>query len=191
MLKIADGRGDIMGYKPYTEEEIKKHSEIVQKGIDEDNKKQEEKARLLKKIEEREKAEKGASGGSSSAEPFSLSPSIKNDMFDSTVEKFASPSTLEKVGDAMQTSASKPKSSSDILALGRGPINYEGAVKVDSVDDILRNDLNSASAYGNIDKYENRDLGVGNKGYLSTRRSLGKIEGKQLPIISRRTRKAR
>ena len=45
------------------------------------------------------------------------------------------------------------------------------------MDDILRNDWNSASAYGNIGKYENRDLGVGNKGYLSTRRSLGKIEG--------------
>ena len=106
----------------------------------------------------------GASGSSSSAEPFSLSPSLKGEMFDSTVEKFATPWTLKKIGDAMQSTASKPKSSSDILALGRGPVNYEGAVKVDSVDDILRNDLNSASAYGNISKYENRDLGVGNKG---------------------------
>lgn len=166
-----------MGFRPLTEKESREFVAKVQEGIKEDKKKREEDADFLRRVEEVKKAEKGASGGSSSSEPFSLSPSIKNDMFDSTVEKFASPSTLEKVGDAMQTTTSKPKSSSDILALGRGPINYEGAVKVDSVDDILRNDLNSASAYGNISKYENRDLGVGNKGYLSARRSLGKIEG--------------
>ena len=165
-----------MAFNLFTQKEKEKIVSDARKDIEKYEKEQAEKVRLLKKIEEREKAEKEASG-SSSAEAFSLSPSLKSEMFESTVEKFASPSTLEKVGDAMQTSASKPKSSSDILALGRGPINYEGAVKVDSVDDILRNDLNSASAYGNIDKYENRDLGVGNKGYLSTRRSLGKIEG--------------
>ena len=165
-----------MGFKPLTEKEKKMHIAKVQEGIKEDEKKRKEDADFLRRVEEVKKAEKEASD-SSSAEPFSLSPSLKSEMFDSTVEKFASPSTLEKVGDAMQSTTSKPKSSSDILALGRGPINYESAVKVDSVDDILRNDWNSASAYGNIGKYENRDLGVGNKGYLSTRRSLGKIEG--------------
>ena len=61
-----------MGYKPYTEEEIKKHSEIVQKGIDEDNKKRKEDADFLRRVEEVKKAEKEASVDSSSAETESL-----------------------------------------------------------------------------------------------------------------------
>ena len=60
-----------MGFRPLTEKESREFVSKVQEGIKEDNKKREEDADFLRRVEEVKKAEKEASG-SSSAETESL-----------------------------------------------------------------------------------------------------------------------
>ena len=61
-----------MAFRRSTNEQIESRAQKIQEGIKEDEKKRKEDADFLRRVEEVKKAEKGASGGSSSAETESL-----------------------------------------------------------------------------------------------------------------------